>query len=338
MVELLCFFLAVLAAPFKSRRRLEAENAVLRHQLIIFRRKMPGPVLLTNGDRWFLVQLYRLFPSILQVLTIIRPETLICWHRAGFRSYWRWKSGTRGGRSRIDSDLRVLIKKMSIENPIWGAPRIHGELLKLGFEVAQSSVAKYMVKRRSPPSQGWRTSLRNHAPDIAAMDLFVVPTISFSRFYALVIVRLDRRELVWINVTANPTAEWIARQITEAFPWDEAPQYLIRDRDRTYGTVFTRRMRAMGIRDKPIAPASPWQNGFAERLIGSARRDCVDHLIVISEAHLRRILRAYACYYNDIRTHWSLAKDAPVSRPIQQTGSIRAQAILGGLHHHYVRV
>jgi transposase InsO family protein len=338
MVELLCFFLAVLAAPFKSRRRLEAENAVLRHQLIIFRRKMPGPVLLTNGDRWFLVQLYRLFPSILQVLTIIRPETLICWHRAGFRSYWRWKSGTRGGRPRIDSDLRVLIKKMSIENPIWGAPRIHGELLKLGFEVAQSSVAKYMVNRRSPPSQGWRTFLRNHAPDIAAMDLFVVPTISFSRLYALVIVRLDRRELVWINVTANPTAEWIARQITEAFPWDEAPQYLIRDRDRTYGTVFTRRLRAMGIRDKPIAPASPWQNGFAERLIGSARRDCVDHLIVISEAHLRRILRAYACYYNDIRTHWSLAKDAPVSRPIQQTGSIRAQAILGGLHHHYVRV
>jgi transposase InsO family protein len=299
---------------------------------------MPGPVLLTNGDRWFLVQLYRLFPSILQVLTIIRPETLICWHRAGFRSYWRWKSGTRGGRPRIDSDLRVLIKKMSIENPIWGAPRIHGELLKLGFEVAQSSVAKYMVKRRSPPSQGWRTFLRNHAPDIAAMDMFVVPTISFNLLYALVIVRLDRRELVWINVTANPTAEWIARQITEAFPWDEAPQYLIRDRDRTYGTVFTRRLRAMGIRDKPIAPASPWQNGFAERLIGSVRRECVDHLIVISEAHLRRILRAYACYYNDIRTHWSLAKDAPVSRPIQQTGSIRAQAILGGLHHHYVRV
>jgi hypothetical protein len=163
----------------------------------------------------------------------------------------------------------VLIKKMSIENPIWGAPRIHGELLKLGFEVAQSSVATYMVKRRSPPSQGWRTFLRNHAPDIAAMDLFVVPTISFSRLYALVIVRLDRRELVWINVTANPTAEWIARQITEAFPWDEAPQYLIRDRDRTYGTVFTRRLRAMGIRDKPIAPGlalAEWLCRTADRL------------------------------------------------------------------------
>jgi transposase InsO family protein len=181
-------------------------------------------------------------------------------------------------------------------------PRIHGELLKLGFEVAQSSVAKYMVKRRGLPSQGWHTFLRNHAPDIAAMDLFVVPTISFDFLYAFVIVRLDRRELFWINVTTNPTAEWIARQLTEAFPWDEAPRYLIRDRDRDriYGAVVTSRLRAMGIRDKPTAPASPWQNGFAERLIGSIRRECVDHFIVLGEAHLRRILRSYARYYNDI--------------------------------------
>jgi transposase InsO family protein len=338
MLALLCFFLAVLASPFKSKSRLEAENAALRHQLIVLRRKMQGRVRLTNNDRWFLVQLYRCFPSILQVLTIIRPETLVRWHQAGFRGYWRWKSGSRGGRPQIESDLCALIKKMSIENPFWGAPRIHGELLKLGFEVAQSSVAKYMVKRSGPPSQGWRTFLHNHAPDIAAMDLFVVPTFSFGLLYALVIVRLDRRELVWINVTANPTAEWIARQATEAFPWDDAPRYLIRDRDRIYGIVFTRRLRAMGIRDKPVAPASPWQNGFAERLIGSIRRECVDHFIVLSEAHLRRILRAYARYYNNIRTHWSLAKDAPVSRPIQSTGAISSHAILGGLHHHYARV
>ena len=221
-----------------------------------------------------------------EVLTIIRPETLVRWHRAGFRCYWRWKSRPRGGRPQIDADLRALIRRMSIENPLWGAPRIHGELLKLGFEVAQSSVAKYMVKRRGPPSQGWRTFLRNHAPDIAAMDLFVVPTIGFDLLYAFVIVRLDRRDLVWINVTTNPTAEWIARQITEAFPWDEAPRYLIRDRDRIYGTIVTRRLRAMGIRDKPIAPASPWQNGFAERLIGSIRRECVDHIIVLGDASL----------------------------------------------------
>ena len=211
-------------------------------------------------------------------------------------------------------------------------------MLKLGFEVVQSSVAKYMIKRRGPPSQGWRTFLRNHAPDISAIDLFVVPTIGFDLLYAFVIVRLDRKDLVWINVTTNPTAEWIAGQLTEALPWDEAPRYLIRDRDRIYGAVVTRRIRAMGIRDKPTAPASPWQNGFAERLIGSIRRECVDHFIVLGEAHLRRVLRAYARYYNDIRTHRSLDKDAPVSRSVQRTGIISSRPILGGLHHHYVRV
>jgi transposase InsO family protein len=192
---------------------------------------------------------------------------------------------------------------MSIENPLWGAPRIDGELLKLGFEVAQSSVAKYMVKRRGPPSQGWRTFLQNHAPDIAAMDLFVVPTIGFDVLYGFIIVRLGRRELIWINVTANPTAEWIARQLTEVFPWNEVPHYLIRDRDCIYDAVVTSRIRTMGIRDKPTAPASPWQNGVAERLIGSIRRECLDHFVVLGEAHLRQILRAYTNYYNNIRTH-----------------------------------
>jgi len=338
MIGLLCFVLAVMVSPFKSKARLEAENATLRLQLIVLRRKLRGRVRLTNNDRWFFVQLYRWFPSILTVLTIIRPETLVRWHRAGFRCYWRGKSRSLGGRPQIETDLRALIRRMSVENPLWGAPRIHGELLKLGFEVAQSSVAKYMIKRRGPPSQGWRTFLRNHAPDIAAMDLFVVPTIGFDLLYAFVIVRLDRRGIVWVNVTTNPTAEWIARQLTEAFPWDEAPRYLVRDRDRIYGTVVTRRLRAMGIRDKPTASASPWQNGFAERLIGSIRRECVDHIIVLGEAHLRRILRSYACYYNDIRTHRSLDKDAPVSRPVQRTGIISSHTILGGLHQHYVRV
>ena len=217
---------------------------------------------------------------------------------------------------------------MSMENLLWGAPRIHGELLKLGFSVAQSTVATYMVKRRGPPSQGWRTFLRNHAPDIAAMDLFVVPTIGFKLLYGFVIVRLHRRDLVWINVTTSPTAEWVARQITEAFPWDEAPHYLIRDRDRIYGSVVTRRLRAMGIRDRPTAPASPWQNGFAERLIGSIRRECVDHIVVLGEMHLRRVLKSYADYYNCARTHRSLNRDALVTRKIQRTGSIKSHAIL----------
>src|SRR5467141_2491997 len=301
MIGLLCFVLAILASPFKSKLRLEAENAVLRHQLIVLKRRLHGRVRLTNNDRWFFIQLYRWFPSILEALTIIRPETLVRWHRVGFRFYWCWKSRTRGGRPQIETDLRGLIRRMSIENPLWGAPR-------------------------------------NHAPDVAAMDLFVVPTIGFDLLHAFIIVRLDRRDLVWINVTTNPTAEWVARQITEAFPWDGAPGYMIRDRDRIYGTVVTCRLRAMGIRDKPIAPASPWQNGVVERLIGSIRRECVDHIIVLGEAHLRRILKSYARYYNETRTHLALDKDAPVSRQIQRIGSIKAHAILGGLHHHYARV
>ncbi len=338
MIALFCFVLAIVASPFKSKRRLEAENLALRYQLIVLRRKVRGRVQFRDSDRLFFILLYRSFPSILKVLTIIRPETLIRWHRGGFRRYWRWKSRSLGGRPKTGTELRALIRRMSIENPLWGAPRIHGELLKLGFEIAQSSVAKYMVKRLGPPSQGWRAFLRNHAPDIAAMDLFIVPTITFDLIYALVIIRLDRRQLVWTNVTANPTAEWIARQITEAFPWNEAPTYLIRDRDRVYGEGVTRRLRAMGIRDKPIAPSSPWQNGFAERLIGSIRRECVDHFVILGEAHLRRILRAYAGYYNDIRTHRSLNKDAPISRPVQRIGSVQSHALLNGLHHHYVRV
>src|ERR1700733_14330571 len=338
MIGLLCFVLTVLASPFKSKLRLQAENAVLRHQLNVVRRRLPGRGRLSNQDRWFFIQLYRWFPSILQVLTIIRPETLVRWHRAGFRCYWRWKSRPLGGRPRIDTELRALIRRMSMENPLWGALRIHGELLKLGFEIAQSSVAKHMVKRRGPPSQGWPTFLRNHAADIAAIDLFVVPTIGFDLLYAFVIVRLGRRDLVWINVTPNPTAEWVARQITEAFPWNEAPGYLIRDRDRIYGSVVMRRLRAMGIRDRPITPASPWQNAFVERLIGSIPRECVDHVIVLGEAHLRRILKSDARYYNETRTHLAFDKDTPVSRPVQRTGVISSRAILGGLHHHYARV
>src|ERR1700680_792699 len=338
MIALFYFVVAVLASPFKPKSRLEAENAVLRHQLIVLRRKERGRARLTNTDRWFFVLLYRCFPSILKVVTIVQPETLVHWHRAGFRRYWRWKSRRRGGRPQIETELRALIRQMSTENFLWGAPRIHGELLKLGFSVAQSSVAKYMVKRRGPPGQGWRTFLHNPAPAIAAVGLFVVPTVGFDLLYAFVIVRLGRRDLVWINVTTNPTAEWLARQITEAFPWNEAPRYLIRDLDQAYGAAVTRRLRAMGIRDKPIASGAPWQNGFAERLIGSIRRECVDHMIVLGEAHLRRILSKYAAYYNELRTHRSLNKDAPIHRAIQHVGGIISTPVLGGLHHQYVRV
>jgi transposase InsO family protein len=337
MVALLFFLLRLLVSPFRSIRRLEAENAALRRQVIVLQRQVRGRVQFTNSDRLFFLQLYRWFPSIVKAMTTIRPETLVRWHRAGFRRYWRWTSRNLGGRPPIDAGLRALIRRMSIENMLWGAPRIHGELLKLGFAVAQSTVAKYMASTDGrPPGQRWGTFLRNHLPQIAAMDLFVVPTIGFNLLYVLVIVRLARRELVWINVTAHPTAEWIAQQITEAFPWNEVPRYLIRDRDGIYGVAVTRRLRA--IRDKPIAAGSPWQNSFAERLIRTIRRECADHIVVLGETHLRRILRGYARYYNTARTRRSLDQDAPVSRPVQQIGRIVSHALVGGLHHQYVRI
>jgi transposase InsO family protein len=292
MLALIWIVLSAFAMPFKSKGRLEVENAMLRHQILVLRRQVRGRIRLTNLDRTLLVQLSRWFPWVAQALVIVRPETVVRWHRAGFRAYWRWKSRRRGGRPRVGAELRALIRQMSLDNALWGAPRIHGELLKLGYEVAQSTVAKYMAERRGRPIQDWRTFLRNHAPDIAAIDLFVIPTIGFKLLYALVIARVSRRELVWVNVTTHPTAEWIAQQITEAFPWEKAPGYLIRDNDALYGSAFIRRLRAMGIRDRPIAPRSPWQNGAVERLIGSIRRECLDHVIVFGEGHLRRILRA----------------------------------------------
>ena len=223
---------------------------------------------------------------------------------------------------------------MSIANPLWGAPRVHGELLMLGIDVGQTTVAKYMVRPRRPPSQGWKTFLRNHADGIASMDLFVVPTISFQLLYGVLILQHRRRVIVWLGVTAHPTAEWIARQLTEAYAWAQTPRYIIRDRDGAYGDVLIRRLRAMGIRDRPIEPRSPWQNGHTERLIGSIRRDCLDHVVVFGERHLRHLLRSYQRYYNDARTHLSLNKDAPALRAVQAVGRIVANPHLGGLHHH----
>ena len=312
MFHLVGLLFGMIATRFKSRARLEAEILILRHQLGILRRQMPKRLALGGMDRLLFVWLCRLFPTVVRAVTVVRPETIVRWHRAGFRAYWRWRSRARWGRPKVPLELRRLIHEMSLDNLLWGAPRIHGELLKLGFEVAQSTVAKYMAKRRRPPSQTWKTFLRNHAEGIAALDLFVVPTIDLRMLFALVIVRIDRRLIVTINVTPHPTAEWIARQVTEAFPWDRTPKYLIRDRDGAYGEVFKRRLRAMGIRDRPVAPRSPWQNCYAERLIGSIRRECVDHLVALGEAHLRRILKKYTDYYNGTRTHLSLAKDSPV--------------------------
>src|SRR5271167_1828507 len=323
---------------FRSQAALQAEIVLLRHQLNVLRRRSPKRVNFSNIDRLVFAGIYSLAPKVLDALQIIKPETVIGWHRAGFRTYWRWKSRPRGGRPKTPHEIRQLIRDMSIANPLWGAPRIHGELLKLGIDVGQTSVAKYTAKPRRPPSQGWRTFLRNHADGIASMDLFVVPTISFRLLYGLLILQHGRRRILWLGVTAHPTAEWIARQLTEAYGWTAAPRYIVRDRDAAYGDIFIRRVLAMGIRDRPTAARSPWQNGYAERLIGSIRRDCLDHVVIFGEQHLRHLLGSYQRYYNEAPTHLSLGKDAPLSRAVQAAGSIIAEPLLGGLHHQYVRI
>src|SRR5258708_1937513 len=338
MIGFLILLLHVLVSPFKTQARLEAEIVLLRHQLNVLRRRVPSKHKLTMADRLLFVWLYRLFPSLLNAITVVQPETIIRWHRTGFRLYWRWKSRSRGGPSKAPLEARHLIREMSLANRLPGAPRIHGELLKLGFLVAQSTVAKYMAKSGRGRSQTWKTFLHNHAAGIAAMDFLIVPTVGFKLLFVLVILRHQRRRLISLSVTANPTAEWIARQITDAFPWNEAPDHLIRDRDASYGHAVTRRLSAMGIRDHPTAPRSPWQNGHAERLIGSIRRECLDHIVVFGNAHLCRIFAASAGYYNELRTHLSLDKDLPAHRPIQRLGQLATRPILGGLHNLYGRI
>jgi len=320
---------------FRSRASLQVEILTLRHQLNVLRRKSPQRLTFTSIDRLVFAGLYRLAPGVLDALKIVRPETVIRWHRAGFRAYWRWKSRPRSGRPKTPLEIRQLIREISLANPLWGAPRIHGELLKLGIDVGQTTVAKYMARGRRPPSQGWKTFLHNHADGIASMDLFVVPTLSFRLLYGLLILQHDRRQILWLGVTAHPTAEWISRQLTEAYGWKVQPRYIVRDRDAVYGDVFIRRLRAMGIRDRPTAPRSPWQNGYCERAIGSIRRECLDHVVVFGERHLRHLLRSYATYYNEARTHLSVNKDAPSPRTVHAVGRILPRPFLGGLHHLY---
>jgi len=323
---------------FRSRRRLEVENLFLRHQLNIALRRAPHRLWLRGSDRALLVWMAWRWPSLLVMSRIVQPDTILRWHRAGFRAYWRWKSRGQPGRPKIDRELRELIRRMSKENQLWGAPRIHGELLKLGFEIAESTVSKYMIKRQGPPSQSWRTFLRNHADAIAAIDLCVVPTLTFDCLFAFLVLGHGRRRLLWFAVTRHPTAEWLAQQIVEAFPWDTAPSYLIRDNDGAYGQAFTNRVRTMGIRDRPISPRSLWQNPYVERLIGTLRRDCLDHVLIYGERHLRRVLTLYSSYYNETRTHLGLGKDAPLRRAVQRSGTIATTPIPSGLHHSYARI
>jgi hypothetical protein len=316
------------------------ENLAVRQQLAVLNRRTPRPRL-RQVDRWFWVLSSKFSPKWHDALVIVNPATVIAWHRKGFRAFWTWKSRPRrGGRPRVSKEVHALIRRMCRENPFWGAPRIHGELLKLGIEVSERTVSRYMVVRPKPPSQTWRTFLKNHGDCLASMDLFVVPTAAFRLLYGFVVLRHDRRRIVHIGVTENPTAIWIAQQITEAFPWDTQPRHLIRDRDAAYGQIVRDRLAAMDIKEVLTAPRSPWQTPYVERVIGSIRRECLDHVIVLNAAHLRRILASYLVYYHRSRCHLSLDKDAPDGRPVQavNAGNVVAFPQVGGLHHRYQRI
>src|SRR5262249_26046328 len=294
MVETLKALVGALLLLFQSRSRLQVEILALRQRLIVSRRTPPKRVRLRVLDRLLFVLLYRLWPGVLDLIAVIQPDTIVRWHRRGFRALWRWKSRRRLGRPRVGQDVRDLIREISRANPLWGGPPVHGELLKLGIDVSQSTVAKYMSRIRRPPSQSWRTFLYNHAEAIASIDLFVVPTITLRMLFGFVVLHHGRRQLVHVGVTTHPTAEWLSHQISEAFSWDRAPRHLIRDRDKAFGEMFKQRLHAMGIRDRPTAPRPPWQNAYVERLIGSIKRDCLDQLIIVDERHLRNLLRDYA--------------------------------------------
>jgi len=339
MINFFKFLVAVFGVIFRSREAGAAENPVIRQQLNVLCWHKPKRIgSLTGIDRAIFVWLLWLWPQLSRAVVIVQPETVVRWHRMGFRAWWRWKSRNLGGRAKIDRELRDLIHRMCKENPLWGAPRIHGELLKQGFNVAQSTISKCMLKHRRPPGQSWKTFLRNHADGIASINFLIVPTIGFRCLYILIVLGDLHRRLVWFGVIANPTAEWIACQLREAFPWNIAPNYLIRDNDGKFGDAFKRSIRRMGIRDRPTAPNSPWQNGYVERAIGSIRREFLGHVIVWNEAHLRGLLTSYQTYYNATRTHLGIVKDSPEHRLIQHHGAIVAVPLLGGLHHRYARI
>jgi putative transposase len=286
---------------FVSRLSLAAEILVLLQQLLVLNRSLKRPKL-RRRDRLFWVCLSRLWKDWRDALIIVKPDTVIKWHREGFRLYWRWKSKTPIGRPPIDKEIRELIRRISRENPLWGVPRIQSELRLLGFNVTEKTVAKYRVKRAKPPSQTWKTFLANHVNQIAAIDFFTIPTINFRVLYCFIVLLHGRRKIVHFNVTEHPTAEWTAQQIIEAFPDDTAPRYLLRDRDSIYGAEFRSRVKGMQIEEVVTAPHSSFQNPYAERVIGSIRRECLDHLIVLNEDHLRRILQAYHTRSEQLRS------------------------------------
>jgi transposase InsO family protein len=340
MPEILSLVIATITELVKSRAALQLEILALRHQINVLQRRKPKRPRLMSWDRFFWVWLMRLWSGWREALVIVKPETVIRWHREGFRLFWKWRSRRKTpGRPTLEKEIIKLIRQMSQDNPIWGAPRIHGELLKLGYAMAESSVGKYMAKLEKPPSQTWRTFLDNHSDGLIAMDFFTVPTVFFRVLHILVLLDHKRRRIIHFNVTCNPTSAWVIQQIREAFPWDSAPRFLLHDRDPLFMAI-QHALKGMGIETVITAPGSPWQNAYCERVIGTLRRDCFDHIIVLNEKHIRQRMGEYVAYYHGSRTHLGLDKDCPTHRDVQPRGSGRVVAlpVLGGLHHQYERI
>jgi len=339
MSELLIAAGRVLALALRGHRELVFENLALRQQLAAMKRATRRPHLQAR-DRLFWIALARIWPNWRSALVFVQPFTVVRWHREWLRRRWTRRSAPRpDGRPPIDSQLRQLVREMATANPLWGAPRIHGELRTLGVDVSERTVSRLLKRHPRPSSQTWRTFLTNHLASAVSMDFFTVSTLTGRLLFVVILLAHQRRRIVHVNVTEHPTVTWVAQQVVEAFPEDSAPRWLHRDRDAIYGDEFQRRIASLGITEIVSAPASPWQNPYVERLIGSIRRECLDHLIVINAAHLRRILTAYSSYYHRSRTHLGLQKDTPDHRPVSEAsaGPIVAIPEVGGLHHRYER-
>jgi len=339
MCPILSALLTFLMTLLRSRLALQLEIVALPHQAAVYQRSVSRPRLRAT-DRLFWVCLSRLWSGWQHALAFVQPCTVIAWQRQRFRDHWR-RLSQRGkpGRPAISTEVRELIRDMWRANPTWGAPRIVGELHKLGINVAKSTVEKYRLKRRHPSSPTWKTFLNNHVADIVACDFFTLPTATCRVLFVFIMLAHERRRIVHFNITEHPTAQWAAQQIVEAFPWESAPRYLLWDRDAIYSVAVQQRVKNMGIKEVKIALRSPWQNPYCERLIGSIRRDVLDHVIVLNDRHLKRVLSAYITYYHRFRTHLSLDMHCPYPRAVEppEIGGVMALPEVGGLHHHYQR-
>ncbi|MGE5432951.1 MAG: transposase [Syntrophomonadaceae bacterium] len=331
--SLLLFFLN----SFKSKSQLRLENINLRKQIEILQRTNPK-LQIKRSDRLVFSLMKDFLTNWKDKVFIVKPETVIKWHRSAFRSYWKRKSRHNGGRPKIDREVIDLIRQIANDNPLWGVPRIHGELKKLGFNISQSTVQRYMPKRNGRTTgQRWKTFLRNHSKEIISIDFLTVPTINFKLVHVFVVIEHHRRKIIHVNVTKNPTAEWTLQQIRNLLFSFDTPKYLIRDRDSRYGNVFTTGVKNLGIKQIVTSYRSPWQNGYVERVIGSIKRECLDHVIILNEDHLKSVLSTYLSYYNKQRTHLGINKDSPDGRPVQTAGKIEKIPAVNGLHHVYYR-